>query len=61
MLKWFSFSGIAKEAKRIRWPKINELLKSCGEVVVFCLLFGTFFVLIESLIVFILKILGIGA
>ena len=24
MLKWFSFSGISKEVKRIRWPKKEE-------------------------------------
>ena len=25
MLKWFSFSGISKEVKRIRWPKKEEI------------------------------------
>ena len=61
MLKWLSFSGVAKEAKRVRWPKANELFKSCFEVVVFCLLFGAFFVIAESVIVYLLKFIGLGA
>ena len=61
MLKWLNFSGVVKEAKRIRWPNTKELMTSCAEVVLFCILFGVFFVASESLIVYILKILGIGA
>ena len=25
MLKWFSISGISKEIKRVRWPKLKDL------------------------------------
>ena len=36
MLKWFSFSGISKEVKRIRWPKKEELGGNSMEVLIFC-------------------------
>ena len=26
-MKWFSWNGIMKEAKRVRWPKGKDLLK----------------------------------
>jgi preprotein translocase SecE subunit len=61
MLKWFSFSGIFTEIKRIRWPKQNELLRLTGIVLAFIVFFGIFFVLSEALIAFFLKLIGIGA
>ena len=51
MLKWFSFSGISKEVKRIRWPKKEELGGNSVEVLIFCAFFVSFF----------LKLIGIGA
>ncbi|MEA4874864.1 preprotein translocase subunit SecE [Anaerorhabdus sp.] len=61
MLKWFSFDGIMKEAKRIRWPKTKELMSTMAEVLLFIVFFGTFFVVCEFLITFFLKVIGIGA
>lgn len=61
MLKWFSLSGIAKEVKRIRWPKTADLTNSSAEVILFCVFFGVFFVACEFVITFFLKLIGIGA
>ncbi len=61
MLKWFSLSGIAKEIKRIRWPKTSDLTSSSAEVILFCAFFGVFFVICEFVITFILRIIGVGA
>lgn len=61
MLKWFSISGIAKEVKRIRWPKVKELVRYSSEVLLFCVFFGAFFVLCEFVVSYILKLIGIGA
>lgn len=61
MLKWFSFDGIMKEAKRIRWPKAKELMSTMTEVLIFVAFFGIFFVICEFLITFFLRMIGIGA
>ncbi|MEG0077868.1 preprotein translocase subunit SecE [Anaerorhabdus sp.] len=61
MLKWFSISGVTKEAKRVRWPKGKDLMSSTGEVLIFIIFFGAFFVGCEFLITFFLKLIGIGA
>ncbi len=60
MLKWFSFSGIATEIKRIRWPKSKELGNESIEVISFILFFCAFFVLCEFLVSAILKLMGLG-
>ena len=60
MLKWFSLSGIAKEVKRIRWPKTKDLVEHSAEVIAFTFAFGVFFVACEFLISFFLKMIGIG-
>lgn len=61
MLKWFSISGIAKEIKRIRWPKPKDLLSDSMEVITFTVLFALFFILCDFVIAFLLKVIGIGA
>ncbi len=61
MLKWFSISGIMKEAKRIRWPKSKELLKDSTEVILFTAAFALCFTLFDVAIAIILRALGIGA
>lgn len=61
MLKWFSLSGIAKEIKRIRWPKTKDMTNDSIEVILFCVFFGVFFVGCEFLITFFLRMMGIGA
>ncbi len=60
MLKWFSLSGIAKEVKRIRWPRTKDLVEHSTEVIAFTVAFGVFFVACEFLISFFLKMIGIG-
>ncbi|MCI6271354.1 MAG: preprotein translocase subunit SecE [Erysipelotrichaceae bacterium] len=61
MLKWFSLSGIIKEAKRIRWPKRKDLFKDSSEVIMFTLAFALGFVAFDVIIAFILRFLGVGA
>ena len=61
MDKTFSWSGIRKEAKRVRWPKSKDAMNATGEVVVFTVFFALFFVLCDLLVVNLLRVLGIGA
>ena len=61
MLKWFSLSGISKEIKRIRWPKVKDITEHTGEVLLFVFAFGTFFIASDLIITGILKLIGIGA
>ena len=65
---WFSFSGIRKEAKRVRWPHWKSegaskpgILQNTAEVVVFTASFALFFVVCEFVITYLLKFIGIGA
>ncbi len=60
-LKWFNLEGIRTEIKRIRWIKFSELLESTGKVLVFCVLFGVFFVLCDLVISKLLLMIGVGA
>ncbi|NLC97106.1 MAG: preprotein translocase subunit SecE [Erysipelotrichaceae bacterium] len=59
-MKWFSISGISKEAKRIRWPKTKDLVSDSSEVIIFTLAFMAFFTLCEFIIAALLKLAGIG-
>lgn len=59
--KWFSISGVQKEAKRVRWPKWKDTGKNTAEVVTFTLFFAVYFVLCDLLVTYFLKFLGIGA
>ena len=44
MDKTFSWSGIKKEAKRVRWPKWKDIGTNSVEVLIFVLFFALFFV-----------------
>ncbi|MCR5795364.1 MAG: preprotein translocase subunit SecE [Solobacterium sp.] len=63
---WLTLSGIRKEAKRVRWPKLrseggqNGIVENTGEVLVFTGFFAAFFVLCDFVITYLLKIIGIG-
>ena len=35
MLKWFSFSGVTKEIKKIRWPKREDLVENSVQTIIF--------------------------
>lgn len=61
MDKTFSWSGIKKEAKRVRWPKMKDTMQTSEEVLMFTVFFALFFVLCDFGVQFLLKALGIGA
>ncbi|MBP3891219.1 MAG: preprotein translocase subunit SecE [Solobacterium sp.] len=60
MDKTFTWSGIKKEAKRVRWPKVKDVTSNTAEVLIFVVFFALFFVLCDFAITFILRALGIG-
>ena len=60
MDKTFSWSGIKKEAKRVRWPKAKDTWENTGEVVIFTAFFALYFVLCEFVVSHLLKLIGIG-
>ena len=57
-MKWFSLSGIAKEIKKIRWPKGNDLLENSVQVVIFTACFALFFLLCQLVVSMILRMIG---
>lgn len=61
MDRTFSWGGIQKEAKRVRWPKRKEITSNSAEVLIFIAFFALFFVLCEFLVTFLLRMIGIGA
>ena len=61
MDKTFTWSGIKKEAKRVRWPKPKDVLENTAEVLIFVAFFALFFVFCDFIVTFILRALGIGA
>ncbi len=60
-LKWFSWSGISNEIKRIRWSSPKDLFSDTGKVLIFCICFGVYFVLCDLLVSQLLLLMGIGA
>lgn len=59
MLKWFSFSGIIAEVKRIRWSKPKTLALDSGKVLLFTGLFALFFVVCTAFNAWFLGWLGV--
>ncbi|MBQ1512045.1 MAG: preprotein translocase subunit SecE [Erysipelotrichaceae bacterium] len=57
-MKWFSLSGIAKEIKKIRWPKGEDLLTNSVQVVIFTAFFALFFLLCQVVVSMLLRLLG---
>ena len=55
------FTGIVTETKRIRFPKVSELVTNTGKVLVFCVLFALFFVLCDLAVSELLVLIGVGA
>lgn len=60
-MKWFSFNGIMKEIKKIRWPKKEELLQDSVRTIIVIAFFAVFFVVCEFLVSLILKTIGVIA
>jgi preprotein translocase SecE subunit len=58
-MKWFSFSGIMTEVKRIRWPKMDELVKNSTTVIMVTVVFGVFFVLVQAVVTLFLRLIGV--
>ena len=58
-MKWFSFSGIMTEVKRIRWPKMDELVKNSTTVIMVTVVFGVFFVLVQAVVTLFLRLKGV--
>lgn len=56
---WFSFKGVRAEAKHVSWLSKKDLAKNTGTVIAFCLVFGLFFMLSDSIIAVVFKLLGI--
>jgi len=59
-MKWFSLEGIIQEAKRVRWPKKEDMLKDFTVVLTFSVFFGLFFVFSDTLVALFLKLIGLG-
>ena len=63
---WFSFSGIRKEAKRVRWPHWKTegntpgILANTATVLSFVIFFGLYFVLCDLVVAYLLRFIGIG-
>ncbi len=55
------FKGVGVETKRVRWPKVSELLQNTVKVLVFCILFALFFVVCDLLVSELLVLIGVGA
>ena len=49
-MKWFSIKGVVAEVKKIKWPSIKDLGRNTGEVLVFTIAFGIFFVVCEFVV-----------
>ena len=60
-MKWFSISGIIEEAKRVRWPKKEDLAKDFLVVIVFTVFFGICFVGADFLTALFLRLIGVSA
>lgn len=60
MDKTFSWSGIKKEAKRVRWPKKADVMSNTLESVIFTAFFAVFFVLCDLGITQLLSLMKIG-
>ncbi len=61
MDKTFSWSGIKKEAKRVRWPSRKDVTEDTIEVLGFTAFFAVFFVFCDFIVAAILRVIGIGA
>ena len=58
-MKWFSISGVIEEAKRVRWPKREDLVKDFIIVIVFSVFFGLCFFASDFLVAVFLRLFGI--
>ena len=59
-MKWFSISGIIDEAKRVRWPKREDLFNDFVVAIIFSAFFGLCFVGADMLVALFLRLVGLG-
>ncbi len=60
MDKTFTWSGIKKEAQRVRWPKRKDVAEDTAEVISFTAYFAVYFVLCDLIVASLLRLIGIG-
>ena len=58
-MKWFSFSGIVKEIKKIRWPGIGNLTENSVQVLIFTVGFGIVFFCCDFLVTLFLRLMNV--
>ena len=58
-MKWFSLSGIVEEARRVRWPKKDDMIDNFIIVIVFTIFFGICFYGSDALVALFLRLVGI--
>lgn len=57
-MKWFSISGVIDELRKVRWPKLGELISQTGTVLLFTVSFAAFFMLCELVAATFIKSVG---
>ena len=58
-MKWFSIKGIVEEAKKVRWPRRNEIAKDTFVSIAFMAIFAGFFVLSDFVVTLALRLIGV--
>ncbi len=58
-MKWFSFSGIVKEIKKIRWPGFKTLSENSVQVLIFTVGFGVVFFVCDFIVTLLLQVLNV--
>lgn len=52
------FSGVVKEARRVRWPSKKAVLDDTSTVILFCAFFAAFFAIALTIVNAVLTALG---
>lgn len=60
-MKWFTIAGVKEEVRKIQWPSSKETRRNTVVAVSFILFFVAYFILTEFVLVWALRLLGIGA
>ncbi|QIK68860.1 preprotein translocase subunit SecE [Erysipelothrix sp. HDW6C] len=59
-MSWFSIAGIKEEIRKIQWPSRKDMVRNTTIVITFVLFFVAYFLLTEVVLVWALRLLGIG-
>lgn len=60
MAKWLTISGLKEEARKISWPNGKTLIKDTNIVLIFVGFFIAYFFLTEIVMVWFMRLLGVG-